>query len=164
MIVKLRNDIKTVMLEKKNTTGKEKALLELKYQTLKNILEKAQKIAKERKKEDITDSMVIDAAKKEIKQLMDFLGYCKEGTDHFKETNYCILCAKDFLPQMANEQQIIAFLKENKENITNVGSAMKLLKAEFKDTLDGKMASGIVKEFLGEKNEKKNIFIEIVDS
>ena len=58
---KLRELIKQAMIEKRKT-GKSN-----KYQTYKNILETAQKIAKE-KKSDVTDSIILEATKKEIKQ------------------------------------------------------------------------------------------------
>ena len=95
MINLLRGKIKDAMIEKKNTGDG------LRYQTLKNVLEKAQKIAKEQRTEIITDSMIIDAAKKEIKQHKDLLEYCTEGSDKYNETVKCISYAEEMLPKMA---------------------------------------------------------------
>ena len=65
MLTTLRTNIKNAMIAKKNNPNIETIT---KYQTYKNILETAQKIAKD-KRIDITDSIIVDAAKKEIKQL-----------------------------------------------------------------------------------------------
>ena len=135
MINLLRTKIKEAMIEKKNTGDG------LRYQTLKNVLEKAQKIAKEQRTDVITDSMIVDAAKKEIKQHKDLLEYCTEGSDKYNETIKCIGYAEEMLPKMASEDDILTFLNVNKDKINNIGAAMKLLKAEFGDSLDGKLAS-----------------------
>ena len=142
MVNVLRTKIKEAMIEKKNTGDG------LRYQTLKNVLEKAQKIAKDQRTDEITDSMIVDAAKKEIKQLKDFLEYCDECSDRHEETVKAIGYAEEMLPKMASEEDIINFLDSNKDKVGNIGAAMKLLKAEFGDALDGKTASGIVKKFL----------------
>lgn len=142
MVNVLRTKIKEAMIERKNTGDG------LRYQTLKNVLEKAQKIAKDQRTDDITDSMVVDAAKKEIKQLKDFLEYCNECSDRYEETVKAIRYAEEMLPKMASEEDVMNFLISNKDKVGNIGAAMKLLKAEFGDALDGKAASGIVKKFL----------------
>jgi uncharacterized protein YqeY len=121
----------------------------LRYQTLQNILEKAQRIAKDNKSDTVTDSMVTEAAKKEIKQLKDLLEYCTEGSDKYNETTRAIGYASEMLPKMATEEDIENFLNSNKDQVTNIGAAMKMLKAQFGDALDGKMASGVVKKFIG---------------
>ena len=143
MINLLRSKIKEAMIDRKNTGEG------LRYQTLKNVLEKAQKTAKDQRTEIITDSMIVDAAKKEIKQHKDLLEFCKEGTDKYNDTVKCIKYAEELLPKMASEEDIMNFLSENKESIGNMGAAMKMLKANFGDSLDGKMASALAKKFLG---------------
>lgn len=142
MITTLRSKIKDAMIEKKNTGEG------LRYQTLKNVLEKAQKIAKDQRTDLVTDSMIIDAAKKEIKQHRDLLEYCEAGSDKYNEAMRCIGYAEEMLPKMASEEDIMNFLIENKDTVGNIGTAMKALKAKFGDSLDGKVASGIVKKFL----------------
>ena len=134
---KLRDLIKQAMLEK-NTEKK---------QTYKNILETAQKIAKE-KKTEVTDSLIFDAAKKEIKQINDLLEYVKETDNKYKVLVQNKEYAESILPKMVSEQEILVFLTSN--NIDkNMGTCMKALKAEFKDSLDGKLASQATKKYLG---------------
>ena len=134
---KLRDLIKQAMLEK-NTEKK---------QTYKNILETAQKIAKE-KKTEVTDSLIFDAAKKEIKQLNDLLAYVKETDDKYTVLVQNKEYAESILPKMVSEQEILDFLTSN--NIDkNMGTCMKALKAEFKDSLDGKLAAKATKKYLG---------------
>lgn len=142
---KLRQLIKTAMIEKsKNKTSEN----EIRYQTFKNILETAQKVAKD-KKIDINDSIIIDAAKKEIKQLNDFMDYI--SSDDSKRINEVITginTAKELLPDMASEDDIKIFVESHKNEANNIGAMMKLLKSEFGDRLDGKIASTIVKNSL----------------
>lgn len=133
---KLRELIKEAM---KN--HKEEAKL-----TYKSILENAQKLAKE-KKEGVNDSYIIASAKKEIKQLTDFLEYCEQNSDKYEEANRKIDLAKGILPKMAEADEIRDYLVTN--NIDkNMGICMKTLKEHFKDSLDGKQASKVVKEYI----------------
>lgn len=114
--------------------------------TYKSILENAQKLAKD-KKEDVNDSYIITSIKKEIKQLEDLLSYCKDGTDKYAETKRKIDIATSLLPQMTSEDEILDYLTSNKVE-KNMGLCMKVLKVKFKDTLDGKMASQVVKKYI----------------
>lgn len=132
----LRDLIKKAMIEKNK-------LAQLTY---KSILENAQKLAKE-KKEDVNSSYIISAAKKEIKQLEDLLKYCKEGTEQYNETKTKIELAEGILPRMTSKEDIMDYLvSENVEK--NMGICMKALKSRFKDSLDGRIASGVVKEYI----------------
>lgn len=138
---KLRKLIKEAMIEKRNTGNSNK------YQTYKNILEKAQKIAKDERTEEIKDEFIINATKKEIKQIEDLLIYCTEGSDKSNELKECIKYAKEILPQTTTEEEIKEFLiKENIEK--NMGICMKALKSKFGNNLDGKVASALVKEYI----------------
>ena len=133
---KLRELIKEAM---KN--HKEEAKL-----TYKSILENAQKLAKE-KKEEVNDSYIIASAKKEIKQLTDLLEYYEQNSDKYEEANRKIDLAKGILPKMAEADEIRDYLVTN--NIDkNMGICMKTLKDHFKDSLDGKQASKVVKEYI----------------
>lgn len=132
----LRDLIKKAMIEKNK-------LAQLTY---KSILENAQKLAKE-KKEGVNDSYIISAAKKEIKQLEDLLSYCKEGTEQYNEVKAKVELAEGILPRMTSKEDIMNYLvSENIEK--NMGVCMKALKSRFKDSLDGKLASGVVKEYI----------------
>lgn len=114
--------------------------------TYKSILENAQKLAKE-KKEEVNDSYIIASAKKEIKQLTDLLEYCEQNSDKYEEANRKIDLAKGILPKMAETDEIRDYLVTN--NIDkNMGICMKTLKEHFKDSLDGKQASKVVKEYI----------------
>jgi uncharacterized protein YqeY len=142
---KLRRMIKDAMVAKTKDKSSETMA---RYQTLKNILETAQKAAKEKKIDTISDSLIIDAAKKEIKQLRDLLQYCNDNAERKAETEFCITVAEALLPTMASEFEITAFVQEHSQEAGNIGAMMKLLKSEFGDSLDGKTASRIVKSIL----------------
>jgi uncharacterized protein YqeY len=114
--------------------------------TYKSILENAQKLAKD-KKEDVNDSYIITSIKKEIKQLEDLFSYCKEGTDKYAETKRKIDIATSLLTQMTSEDEILDYLTSNKVE-KNMGLCMRVLKVKFKDTLDGKIASQVVKKYI----------------
>ena len=114
--------------------------------TYKSILENAQKLAKD-KKEDVNDSYIIASIKKEIKQLEDLLSYCKDGTDKYAETKRKIDIATSLLPQMTSEDEILDYLTSNKVE-KNMGLCRRVLKVKFKDTLDGKIASQVVKKYI----------------
>lgn len=121
-----------------------------KKQIYKNILETAQKIAKE-KKTEVTDSLIFDAAKKEIKQINDLLVYVKETDERYKVLGENKSYAESILPKMVTEKEILDFLTSNSID-KNMGTCMKALKAEFKDSLDGKVASQVVRKYLSEDN------------
>ncbi len=141
---KLRAAIKVALKEKSTNSTKTNIAI---YQTRKNILETAQKIAKD-KNIDVSDSMIYDAAKKEIKQLNDLMSFCDNNANKKNEIQICINEASNWLPKMVSESDIISFIEAHKNEANNIGSMMKLLKAEFSDGLDGKMASQLVKKML----------------
>lgn len=146
----LREKIKHLMIEKKTNSSKE---IELRYQTLKNILETAQKLAKNDLSE-ITDKYIIDAAKKEVKQANDMLstkgpdGKIIDLPENVKSDMQMIIAvASEMLPAMVSEDEIFAYL--TKENIEkNMGACMKALKSHFGDSLDGKSASTVVRSYI----------------
>lgn len=141
---KLRVAIKDAMKLKSENSDTKNLVI---YQTRKNILETAQKIAKD-KKTTINDSMIFDAAKKEIKQLNDLLTYCDNNPEKKLETTIAIEEANNWLPSMTSEADIKTFVDSHKSEANNIGAMMKLLKAEFGDALDGKLASEIVRKSL----------------
>lgn len=142
-ILELREKIKKAMILKKETGNSNR------YMVLKSILEKAQKVAKEKRQEDnITDAMIIDAARKEIKQLEDLKQYCKEGTERYNEVIEKMDVARELLPTMITREQVEEFISNHKEEFNNIGQGMKLLSSEFGDKLDKKEASMILKELL----------------
>lgn len=137
---KLRALIKEAMIEKKET-GKTN-----KYQTYKNILETAQKLAKA-SLATVNDSYIYDAAKKEMKQLADLQAFCKPGTSRYDDIAECMEIAQSILPKMATPEEILSFLRgEHLEK--NMGVCMKAVKVKFGDALDGKVASMVVKQYI----------------
>ena len=141
---KLRKAIKEAMISKKENPNMVTSCI---LQTRKNILETAQKVAKDQQKE-LTETMLIDAAKKEIKQLNDLLGFCKDNVEKQKEIDICITEAKQWLPIMVSKEEIIEEIDSTKIEFSTMGTMMKHLKEKFGDKLDGKMASLLVKERL----------------
>ena len=143
--IELRNCMKQAMLEKsKENTVRTKA----RSVTFKNIFNEASNRAKEQKLDNLSDELVINAVKKEIKQLTETLSYCKGNEDKENEVNICLEAAKELLPKMASEEDIKVFVEQNKDKASNIGAMMKLLKEEFGASLDGKLASQIVKNLL----------------
>lgn len=115
--------------------------------TYKSILENALKIAKADGNRSVTNDDFIKATRNEIKQLNDLYEYAKtdnvRATEIKEKINYC----EAILPEQITEAQIIEYLTTN--NIEkNIGVCMKTLKAQFGSNLDGKMAQGIVKEYI----------------
>ena len=136
MEIKVRQLIKQAMLDKN-----ENAKL-----TYRSILANALKTAKDATRE-ITDDDIIKATKNEIKQLTELHEYVKndeiKSADFIKKIKYC----EDILPQMVTADQIIEYLTTN--NIEkNIGVCMKSLKTKFGNTLDGKMANGVVRQYI----------------
>jgi len=115
--------------------------------TYRSILENAQKIAKNDGNRAVTDDDFIKAAKNEIKQLNDLYEYVKNdsvrATEIAEKVGYC----QGLLPQAVTEEQILKYLNTN--NIEkNIGVCMKNLKAQFGSALDGKMAQGVVRQYI----------------
>lgn len=135
METKIRSLIKEAMLEK----NKEKQI------TYKNILECAQKIAKQTNV-SVTDEMIVKAIKNEMKQLNDVLVYYTSGTEKYEEVKTKLQYCEVLLPKMATEEEIIDYLMKNTIE-KNIGICMKKLKEYFGMNMDGKLASKVAKEY-----------------
>ena len=133
---KIRSLIKEAMVEKNKS----------KQITYKNILETAQKTAK-KTNADVTDEMIINAVKNEIKQLNDVIGYYEAGSEKYIEIKEKIAYCEVVLPKMATEDEIRYFLVSS-DIEKNIGICMKALKENFGANMDGKMASTIAKEYV----------------
>lgn len=116
--------------------------------TYRSILENALKIAKNDNNRAVTDDDFIRATKNEIKQLNDAAQYVKN--DPIKAIVFAekISYASTLLPETVTERQIMEYLVENDVD-KNIGICMKTLKAVFGSSLDGKMAQGVVKQYIG---------------
>lgn len=135
---KVRQLIKQAMIDK-NENAKT---------TYKSILDNALKIAKNDGNREVTNDDFIKAAKNEVKQLNDLLEYVKNDTERSNEINEKLKYCDAILPQMVTAEQITEYLTTN--NIEkNIGVCMKSLKTKFGSTLDGKMANGIVRQYIG---------------
>ena len=142
---KLRALIKYAMLAKRADASTENIS---RANTFKSILDEAQKIAKEKRTDKVSDSMIIDAAKREIKKQNDLLQYCSDRPEKVAEISFAINAAKELLPEMPTEEEIKTFVIDNKNTYNNIGLMMKALKEKFGAGLDGKIASQIIKQIL----------------
>ena len=135
---KVRQLIKQAMIDK-NENAKT---------TYKSILDNALKIAKNDGNREVTNDDFIKKKKNEVKQLNDLLEYVKNDTERSNEINEKLKYCDAILPQMVTAEQITEYLTSN--NIEkNIGVCMKSLKTKFGSTLDGKMANGIVRQYIG---------------
>lgn len=116
--------------------------------TYRSILENALKIAKNDGNRAVTNDDFIKAAKNEVKQLNDLYEFAKNDPVRSVEIKEKVGYCEAILPQMVSEEQILEYLTSN--NIEkNIGICMKSLKTQFGNTLDGKMANGVVRQYIG---------------
>ena len=146
---RLRALIKEAMLAKRQEASVENVARCI---TFTSILDNAQKVVKDKRidtSKGIPDTYIIDAAKKEVKQLNELLTFCTDDmADKKAEIAFKLAAAQELLPAMTSEAEIIEFIKANKAMNSNIGTMMKALKEKFGDSLDGKKASALVKEYL----------------
>lgn len=137
METKVRALIKQAMIDK-NVNAKT---------TYSSILETALKAAKADGNRAVTDNDFVEAAKKEVKLLKDYLEYVSTDAEKTAEINEKLGYCEVILPKMATAEQILEYLTTN--NIEkNMGVCMKTLKSAFGSTLDGKVASETVKSYI----------------
>ena len=109
--------------------------------TYRSILENALKIAKNDGNRAVINDDFIKAAKNEVKQLNDLYEFAKNDPVRSVEIKEKVGYCEAILPQMVSEEQILEYLTSN--NIEkNIGICMKSLK-------NGKMANGVVKQYIG---------------
>lgn len=134
---KIRQLIKQAMIDK-NDNAKI---------TYKSILENGLKIAKNDGNRTATDDDFIKAAKNEIKQLTELAEYVKDDPRRTFTINKKISYCEELLPQMVTKEQILDYLNANSIE-KNIGVCMRTLKTQFGSVLDGKMAQGVVKQYI----------------
>lgn len=137
MEARIRALIKESMIEK----NKDKQI------TYKNILEGAQKIAKQTNVA-VTEDMLIKSVKNEIKQLNDLKEYCKPGDERYESIMIKLSYCEAILPAMVSEDEIRQYLVGNAVE-KNIGVCMKTLKNHFGSNMDGKLAQSVVKSYIG---------------
>ena len=137
MIKQIRTDIKTAMMEKDT----------IKRDVLKMVLNKANAIAKDKKIDEPSNEMVLDAIKKESKQLQDTIDILvknkKEDSDLYKESVTKMDILKSYLPKQLSEEELTKeikdFIEKNNIDTSNRGLVMKSVMPEFKSKADGKL-------------------------
>ena len=140
MFKKIQNEIKSAM-RNKNTDKKD---------VLKMVSSKAQMIAKE-KKSDVTDEIVLNAIKKELKQLNQTKDSLKgyEDSDLFKSTMNKIKILFNYLPEEMSKEEVENKVAEilSKGDYPNFGDKMKAVMAELKGKADNKVIKEAVERY-----------------
>lgn len=141
MYNKIMSEIKEAMKNKETD----------KKNILKMAVSKAQAIAKEMKCE-ITDDIMLDGIKKELKQLNQTKDSLKgkEDSDLYKSTVYKIEVLNKYLPDMLSRKDVmlrVVILLEDKR-VKNKGEAMKIIMKELKGKADNRDISECVDEYL----------------
>ena len=141
MYNKIMSEIKEAMKNKETD----------KKDVLKMALTKAQNIAKENKCE-VTNEIVLDAIKKELKQLDQTKKSLegREDSDLYKSTVYKAEILNKYLPEMLGEKdvmiRVIALLED--ERVKSKGEAMKIVMKDLKGKTDNKLISECVDKYL----------------
>lgn len=140
MFKKIQDEIKSAMRDKDID----------KKGVLKMVSSKAQMIAKE-KKSDVTDEIVSNAIKKELKQLNQTKDSLKgyEDSDLFKSTMNKIQILSGYLPKEMNKEEVEAKVAEilSKVDYPNFGAKMKAVMAELKGKADNKVIKEAVEKY-----------------
>ena len=144
MIKKLQSEITAAMKEKDT----------VKRDCLKMVLDKARAIAKDEKTEDVSDDMVIAAAKKEKKQLQQTMDSLKGHEDSalYAESKTKMEIVDSYIPAQMSEEELRAAIEKFAEENGLKGQgkgAMRSIMPVFKDKGDGKTISRIVTEVCG---------------
>lgn len=142
MFKKLQEEIKAAMIAKDH----------VKRDVLKMVLNKAREIAKEAKVEDVSDDMVVEASKKELKQIQQTIASLKgkENCSLYQESiRKERILEEGYIPQQMSEEQLreelSKFIEEN--GLKGQGkAAMKIVMPTFKNKADGKLISKLVSE------------------
>lgn len=146
MITQIRKDIKTSMIEKNI----------VKRDVLKMVLNKANALAKDSKIDEPTNEMVLDAIKKESKQIQDTIDILlknnKTDSELYTESITKLDILKTYLPKQLSEEelkvQIKEFIENNNIDTSNRGAIMKAVMPEFKSKADGKLINKVVSSFV----------------
>ena len=117
---------------------------------LKQVQTKAQAFAKENKC-DITDEIVMDSIRKELKQLNQTLEAIKSKpeSDLYKSTTYKIEVLTEYLPKQLNKQECLNAVQSAIDNAGEVANAKSLIGIVMKE-LKGKADNKLIKECFDE--------------
>ena len=140
---KIKNDIKEAMKVKDS----------VKKDCLRNVLGKAQEMAKEKKCDAnaIPDDMIIGAVQKEVKQLNQTINNLKgcEDTNLYKVSELQIEILKDYLPKQMDQKEVeeaVAWILGDKE-YKNFGEKMKYVMKELNGKADSKLIRQVVENY-----------------
>lgn len=90
----------------------------------------------------------VDVLKSVKKKLTEEMETFKNVEDKLSELKIQSEWLDNYLPKMASKEDISDFLSSIEEKPSNIGMVMKMLKEKFGDSLDGKIASEVAREFL----------------
>lgn len=140
---KIKSDIKEAMKTKNS----------VKRDCLKNVLGKAQEIAKENKHstDAIPDDMIIVAVQKEVKQLNQTINNLKgcEETELYKTSSLQIEILNDYLPRQMDKKEVeeaVAWIL-SKGEYRNFGDKMKIVMKELRGRADSKLIRNAVEAY-----------------
>lgn len=107
--------------------------------------------AKEKHSEEVTDEMLVNAVKKEIKLMNQTVASLagKEDSDLYKSAVKKIKALETFLPEEMSEDELRTVIKNILSNVdpsANFGVKMQAVMKELKGKADGKVIQKIVKE------------------
>lgn len=117
---------------------------------LKQVQTKAQAFAKENKCE-ITDDIVMDSIRKELKQLNQTLEAIKSKpeSDLYKSTTYKIEVLTEYLPKQLNREECLEAVQKVIDNAGEVANTKSLIGIVMKE-LKGKADNKLIKECFDE--------------
>lgn len=140
LIDRLNDEIKQAMLS--HDADKRDALRAVKSGTT--------LMRKEQHTDEVSDSMVVAAAQKEIKAyeqtILALKG--KEDTPNYKSAAYRISLLKEYLPKQLSEEEVRAKISEIVAGLpadANFGAKMKAVMAQLKGQADGRLIQSILK-------------------
>ncbi len=126
-----------------------KAQDKLKKDALSSLIAAIKKVAiDEGVRDNITEELVDRVILKEVKSLKEQVDTCpKERTDLLEEYTLKLQAVEAFAPKMMSEDEIIAFLKANCQELIdqkNKGMVMRTAMGQLKGKADGKLINQIV--------------------
>lgn len=126
-----------------------KAKDKVKKDAISSLIAAVKKVAiDEGVRENITEELVDRVILKEVKSLKEQVDTCpKERTDLLEEYTQKLQAVEAFAPKLMNEDEIIAFLKANCQELIdqkNKGMIMRTAMGQLKGKADGKLINQIV--------------------
>ena len=140
---KIKNDIKEAMKDKNS----------VKKDCLRNVLGKAQEMAKEKKcdTDAISNDIITSALQKEVKQLnqtINNLNGC-EDTDLYKVSEQQLKILQEYMPKQMDQKEVeeaVAWILGDKE-YKNFGDKMKFVMKELNGKADSKLIRKVVENY-----------------